>query len=70
MVLIDSLFVLSGIGLLYGKQWARMMATIILIIGTIYEANEFAWGFAGGSPILLTKLHNQHLGRIVSDRSS
>ena len=48
--MIDILFVISGIGLLYGKSWARKLALVMLVVSTIYTANEAAWGFAGGRP--------------------
>jgi hypothetical protein len=48
--LVDILFVTSGIGLLYGKIWARKLALVILVVGAVYTANEAAWGFAGGHP--------------------
>jgi len=54
--LINLLFVISGIGLLYRKTWARKMAMLILVIGAIYSANDFAWGFARGNPSLLFRL--------------
>lgn len=56
MNVMNLLFLLSGIGLLYRKTWARKMAMVILVIGAIYTANEFAWGFAGGTPSLHVRL--------------
>lgn len=43
-------FLVCGIGLFMHKAWARKGALIILVIATIYEGNEFAWGFAHGHP--------------------
>ena len=54
--LVNLFFVISGIGLLCRKTWARKIAMVILVIGAIYTANEFAWGFAGGNPPLLVRL--------------
>ncbi len=54
--LLNLFFVISGIGLLYRKTWARKIAMVILVIGAIYTANEFAWGFACGNPSLLVRL--------------
>ncbi len=51
-ILISILFLISGIGLLYKKIWARKMAMVILVISTIYSANSSAWGFAQGEPTL------------------
>jgi len=50
------LFLISGIGLLNKKIWARKMALIILIVAAIYTANDFAWGVAGGRPSSTVKL--------------
>lgn len=54
--LINFFFVISGIGLLYARTWARKMAIIILVIDAIYFANDFAWGFARGNPSLGVRL--------------
>jgi hypothetical protein len=53
---INLFFIISGIGLLYRKTWARKMAMVILVIGAIYTANEFAWGYAMGNPALVVRL--------------
>ena len=42
--------VVAGIGLFLHHAWARKLALGLLLIGTIYSANEFAWGFSGGQP--------------------
>jgi hypothetical protein len=34
----------------------RMLALALLIIGTIYDANSFAWGFSIGPPTLRVRL--------------
>ena len=51
--LINILFLVSGIGILYRKVWARKMALIILVISVIYSSNNFAWGFSNGQPTLI-----------------
>lgn len=40
----------AGIGLFWHHTWARKLALVLLLIGTIYSANEFAWGFSGRQP--------------------
>lgn len=47
---INILFLISGIGILGRKLWARKMALVILLINVIYSANSFAWGFSKGPP--------------------
>ena len=44
------LFLISGIFILYKKAWARKMALAILVISAIYSANSVAWSLAKGSP--------------------
>jgi len=53
--IIDILFMISGIGLLCSKAWAKKLALVILIVGTIYSANDAAWGYARGNPSLLIR---------------
>jgi hypothetical protein len=50
------LFLISGIGILYKKVWARKMALVILVISAIYAANSFAWGFSKDPPSLNARL--------------
>ena len=50
------LFLISGIGILYKKVWARKMALVILVISAIYAANSFAWGFSNGPPSSTSRL--------------
>jgi hypothetical protein len=40
----------AGIGLLWHHAWARKLSLGVLVVGTIYAANEFAWGFSSGPP--------------------
>jgi len=50
------LFLISGIGILNKKVWARKMALVVLVISAIYAANSFAWGFSKGPPTLNARL--------------
>jgi len=42
--------VVAGIGLFLHYAWARKLALGLLLVGTIYAANAFAWGFSGEQP--------------------
>lgn len=42
--------VLAGIGLFLHHSWARKLALGLLLIGTFYQAEAFAWGFSRGQP--------------------
>lgn len=44
------LSVVSGVGIILRKSWARKLALIFLVISVPYSANEFAWGFFQGNP--------------------
>jgi hypothetical protein len=48
--IVNILFIVSGVGILSKKLWARKMALVILVISAIYSANSFAWGFSNGPP--------------------
>jgi hypothetical protein len=48
--------VVAGIGLFWHHAWARKLALGLLVIGTIYGANAFAWGFSSGQPKPLVRL--------------
>ena len=50
--LFDIVFVISGIGILLKKSWARKSALIIIVLSAIYTTHEFSWGFARGKPSL------------------
>lgn len=54
--LMNILFLISGIGILNRKIWARKMALVILVTSAIYAANSFAGGFSNGPPSLITRL--------------
>jgi len=45
-------FVISGVGILLRKSWARKIGLVILAVDTIYSVPEMAWGFARGKPSL------------------
>ncbi len=47
-------FIMSGVGILLKKQWARGLGLTLLVLGTFSTANEFAWGRAGGPPAIET----------------
>jgi hypothetical protein len=66
--LINILFVVSGIGFLKKKNWARKMALALLVVGGIYSSNGFAWGLAGGPPPLscLFPYHQDRKGLILA----
>jgi hypothetical protein len=49
-------FLISGIGILCKKVWARKMALVILVISAIYSANSFAWGISQGPPSSTVRL--------------
>lgn len=49
-IILDFLFLASGIGILFRKNWARKTAMAVLVVSTIYAANSYAWGFAGAQP--------------------
>lgn len=56
MTIIELIFLISGIGILLRKAWARKLALTIIVIRLIYSTNEFAWGFAKGKPTLMVYL--------------
>lgn len=43
-------FLLSGIGLLNYKLWARKMGLVALALAFFYGGNTMAWGWSGGKP--------------------
>lgn len=49
-IIICLIFIVSGVGLLLRRLWARKMALIVIVIATFYTTNSFAWGLAGGKP--------------------
>ena len=48
--MINSAFLIAGVGLLFHQVWARRIALIVLAISTLYSANDFSWGLAHGQP--------------------
>jgi hypothetical protein len=53
---INIIFLISGIGLLANRVWARKMALIILAVNVIVFANNFAWGWSSGPPSLSSRI--------------
>lgn len=51
-IVINIIFITSGIGLFFRKTWARKLSLIVITISTIYATNSFAWGYARGKPSL------------------
>jgi hypothetical protein len=43
-------FLVSGLGLLYYKLWARKVGLVALALAFFYGGNAMAWGWAGGKP--------------------
>jgi len=50
VALFDLLSVVSGVGIILRKLWARKLALFLLVLTVPYTANEFAWGVAQGRP--------------------
>jgi hypothetical protein len=54
--LLTAFFIISGVGILLRKVWARKLGLILVPIGAYYWAGSVAWGLArgsgGGSPSL------------------
>ena len=55
--------VVAGGGLFWHHSWARKLALVLLLIGTIYHAEAFAWGFSmgfsGGQPTSRVRLFSR-----------
>jgi hypothetical protein len=49
-LILSAASVVAGIGLFLHHAWARKLALGLLLVGTVYAANAFAWGFSGGQP--------------------
>jgi len=49
-LILSAASVVAGIGLFLHRAWARKLALGLLLVGTIYAANAFAWGFSRGQP--------------------
>lgn len=50
VITFNILSIVSGIGIILRKSWARKLALVFLVIEVPYAANEFAWGFVQGNP--------------------
>jgi hypothetical protein len=51
--------VVTGIGLFWHHAWARTLALGLLLIGIIYTAEAFAWGFSSGEPTPRVRLFSR-----------
>jgi hypothetical protein len=49
-LIISAAYLVAGIGLFWQEAWARKLSLGFLLIGTIYGANAFAWGFSRRLP--------------------
>lgn len=49
-IVINFVFIISGVGLMFRKIWARKLALTFLLVSAYYGATAFAWGLAGGRP--------------------
>jgi hypothetical protein len=54
--ILDLVRVISGIGFLYWKLWAKKLVLAILILDVVYSGIPIAWAWAGGNPPLHTSL--------------
>jgi hypothetical protein len=50
--ILDVLLIISGVGILRSRAWARKLGITTLVISTFYSAHAFAWAFADGTPNL------------------
>jgi hypothetical protein len=46
VLILSAATLVAGIGLFWHHAWARNLSLGVLVIGTFYAANEFAWGFS------------------------
>jgi hypothetical protein len=51
--------VVAGIGLFWRHSWAGKLALGLLLIGTFYHAEAFAWGFSRGRPTPRVRLFSR-----------
>jgi hypothetical protein len=49
---LNVLLIISGVGILRSRAWARKLGITTLVICTFYGAHAFAWAFADGTPSL------------------
>lgn len=54
--------IIAGVGILGHQGWGRVLALGVLAISAVYDANPFAWSFAGGPPSEKVRI----LSRILS----
>jgi hypothetical protein len=58
-LLISAGYLVAGIGLFGHHPWGRKLSLGFLLIGTIYAANAFAWGFSSGPPAPRVRLFSR-----------
>jgi hypothetical protein len=58
-LILSAASVVAGIGLFLHHAWARKLALVLLVVGTIYTANAFAWGFSGEQPTPRVRLFSR-----------
>jgi len=56
---LSAAYVLAGIGLFWHDAWGRKLALGLLVIGVIYTADAFAWGFSSGPPTPRVRLFSR-----------
>jgi hypothetical protein len=61
VLVLSAATLVAGIGLFWHHAWARNLSLGVLVIGTFYASNEFAWGFSSGPPTPRIRL----LSRVV-----
>lgn len=62
-LILSAASVVAGVGLFWHHSWARKLALVLLLIGIIYHAEAFAWGFSlgfsGGQPTPRVRLFSR-----------
>jgi len=58
-LILSAASVVAGIGLFLHHAWASKLALGLLLVGTIYTANAFAWGFSRGQPTSRVRLFSR-----------
>ena len=58
-LIISAGYLVAGIGLFGHHPWGRRLSLGFLLIGTIYAANAFAWGFSSGPPAPRVRLFSR-----------
>jgi hypothetical protein len=58
-LIISAGYLVAGTGLFGHHAWGRKLSLGFLLIGTIYGANAFAWGFSSGPPAPRVRLFSR-----------